>query len=164
MSSRLKRRSRGYGGDSETPAWHQARHQGPTYPGGMGEKDENELGAWLLAQRQKTGLSLRKAAKRAGITHSRLGDLEKGVSHVTLRPTRPRRELAERIAKIYNAPMDQLAEVGGWGRLPEFTDPDLSSLLAAFKPLSNPNRRLVLAIVLAALAVQNDVDLEEVRA
>ena len=110
---------------------------------------EQEFGERLRGLRSEKGLSLRKAAALIGVSHMRLGELEKGISRTTYHRTRPTPELVGRIATAYGEPKDALLELAGYAReRPELSYDD-QLLLDLFHEIELDQRAMVLRIVRA---------------
>lgn len=67
-----------------------------------------QLGPYLKELRDAKGWSLREAAKRTGLSHSYIDDLERGVSRATGKPTSPTVEALKALANGYGIPVMQL--------------------------------------------------------
>jgi transcriptional regulator with XRE-family HTH domain len=117
----------------------------------------SDFGALIKSKRQALGWSLRVAATQIGVSSSRLSEVERGRSYHTDGPTRPSRELVERIAIALRMPPDvALAEAGYPARAPTSLAPDSSRLLALYESLS-PDRK---AVALEIMRVLSDVPAE----
>lgn len=68
----------------------------------------DKLGEYIRTARERRGWSLREAAKRTGIPHSRLFELESGKSSKTGKPVVPTRSNLENLARGYDLPLDHL--------------------------------------------------------
>lgn len=117
---------------------------------------EPDLGAWLKAARLRAGLTGRQAALAAGVDHARLLDLERGLDRNTGRPTRPRRETLERLAKAYGLGFDVVAEAAGVSLPVPLQDPDLDELATLYRSLGAGDRRLAVALVRALAEARCD--------
>jgi len=62
----------------------------------------------LINKRKDLGLSLRKAAKLIGISHSYLNNLEKGIDPNTKAPVNPTPETLSLISKAYKIDYNEL--------------------------------------------------------
>lgn len=68
----------------------------------------SELGEYLREVRKLRGFTLREAAKRTGVAHSRLYDLERGISSKTGLPVIPTKPNLEGIARGYKVDLEGL--------------------------------------------------------
>jgi len=66
------------------------------------------LGAYVRAARRRQGWTLREAARQVGLSHSRLFELESGVSSRTGKPVVPTQANLEALASGYGLPLDHL--------------------------------------------------------
>jgi len=91
---------------------------------------KKELGKFLEDLRVSEGLSLREAAKRSGLSHSYIRDLELGINRKTNAPISPSTDTLEQLAKAYNYPFDKLLEkiVGERTWQEEPINPDIRSV------------------------------------
>ena len=107
-----------------------------------------EFGARVRARRNELRFTVRDAAKRLGISPSRLAAVERGRSYSTDATTRPSRELVERFARIYGLPQDVLLAAAGYdaGVLGELDD-DARHLLIMFNSLPADQKRFALDIM-----------------
>ena len=80
----------------------------------------NQLGQQLKQLRQAKCLTTRGAARALEISPSRLGDFERGTSHVGKYPAVPSRDLLVKMADLYGFPVATLLALAG---LPE-AEPD----------------------------------------
>lgn len=77
-------------------------HQQPTF------------GEYVFQVRQSKGWSLREAAKRVGIAHSRLDEIEKMIDGRTRKPFVPSYVNVVKLAKAYGLPPDDLLRRAGY--------------------------------------------------
>lgn len=77
------------------------------------EKLAKRFGDLIYRLREDKNLSQRAAAKRIGISQSRLVSLEQGVHASTGLPTLPTADVAARIASAYGYPREQLLLLAG---------------------------------------------------
>ena len=82
-----------------------------------------ELGKYLREARHKKNLSLREAAKRIGMSSSRLQEIEASVSKISGKLTKPKPSTLSMIASTYNLPEPMLLDMSGYKKLPDSTDP-----------------------------------------
>jgi transcriptional regulator with XRE-family HTH domain len=107
------------------------------------------FGVRLKELREAKGWTLRRAADHIGISHRRLGELERGQSWGTGNPTRPSRETVVAIAEAYDMPRDFLLELAGFAREhADLTDSE-AMLLATFRSLESAQQALALRLVRA---------------
>lgn len=116
-----------------------------------------ELGEFLRLQRESHGLGLREAAKRIGISHQRLIELERGLSYGTGKATLPRREVVKAIAQAYSLSEALLLTFAG------YAGADLSSLsedhrevLMLFDALPADRKLLAIATLRAFASVARE--------
>ena len=72
----------------------------------------NELGLFLEELRGK--LSLREAAKKSGLSHTYIRDLELGINRKTKAPIRPSADTLKQLAEAYNYPISELLKKAGY--------------------------------------------------
>jgi guanylate kinase/transcriptional regulator with XRE-family HTH domain len=70
-----------------------------------------KLGTFLHSRRREAGIPLAKAAQRAGIGRSTLWIIESGNNPKTGKPSRPSKEILERLAEVLHLSQDELEEV-----------------------------------------------------
>lgn len=106
-------------------------------------RDEARLsehfGTFIFRLRETQGLTVRDAASRMGLTHSRLLNFEHGKDPHTGKPTLPSAEVVVRIAQAYGYPKDRLLILAGY--LPWLVDePAAEGMLEAVQErLGGPN-------------------------
>lgn len=71
----------------------------------------NELGN--LLKKLRGDLSLREAAKKSGVSHTYISDLEKGINRKTKEPITPTAETLKRLSTAYNHPFSDLMYKAG---------------------------------------------------
>lgn len=108
----------------------------------------SDFGAYLKAQREAKGWTLREAAKRIKVSASRLTEIERGKSYHTDHATKPSREVVERIAQAYDLSKDLLLAEAGYdvGPLSELS-PETLRLVRLFESLPLEKRKLALAVL-----------------
>lgn len=112
----------------------------------MADRGER-FGSFIRELRETERLSLRQAAKRIGVTHPRLAELEAGITHATGRPTRPTREMVQRIARTYGVAYDTLLDLAGYAREhSELSDED-ALMLDHFRSLDLRGKRTALRMM-----------------
>ena len=94
--------------------------------------------------RDERGLSLREAARRAGLTFSRLGEWERGTDSHTGKAVLPPREALLRLARVYGVPPEPLLAMAGYRTERDLT-PEEERLLAAFRQLPETERQAAVA-------------------
>jgi transcriptional regulator with XRE-family HTH domain len=109
----------------------------------------DKLGDYIRTARERRGWSLREAAKRTGIPHSRLFELESGKSSKTGKPVVPTKSNLEALAMGYGLPIDNLfalAHFPGYLKSKEgLTGTDLS-VLDLYRSLSPARQSLWVSI------------------
>ena len=112
---------------------------------------EPTLAQTLRELRRREGLTIRDAAKRFGVSHSRLGYFERGRAWGTKRPAVPSREVIERIAEVYGYPRESLLTLAGYTVIepvpaprPSRTDAEAAEIAEIYRRLPEPHRRLLL--------------------
>ena len=110
---------------------------------------EHELsfGLYIGRLRDQRGLSLRQAAKRIGVSFSRLAEWERGADSHTGKPIVPPRQAVLDIARTYAVPGDELLALAGYRTSQEPATPEEVRLLAAFRRLDDAGRAQVLVDV-----------------
>lgn len=111
------------------------------------------LGSKLKALRLAAKLSLREAARRSGVSHARLREIEAGLDHRTKKPVKAPRDLIERLADLYQFPVDALLALARYSveeveaaKPPTEAEIDARELAAICVNLSVGRRRLLLGI------------------
>lgn len=104
------------------------------------------IGDYLKNLREKRGLSIREAARRVGISYTRLQELERGISRTTGKPTSPSTEILIKIAKGYEQPIPVLLEMAGLSPVSQDEHQE-AELIKVFRELSPKGRELALALV-----------------
>lgn len=109
---------------------------------------EHELsfGLHIGRLRDACGLSLRQAAKRVGVSFSRLAEWERGTDSHTGKPVFPPRHAVIDLARVYGAPADELLALAGYRTSLEPATPEEARLLGAFRQLDAPGRQKLLAM------------------
>lgn len=106
------------------------------------------FGKFIKQQRLARGLKLREAAKLAGVSHARLSEIERGAGYHTLRPTRPSREVVERLAIAYGLPVGPLIALAGYEANAAATlAPDVQEVITLYQALGPARQRLALAML-----------------
>lgn len=106
------------------------------------------LGDYLKSLRLDRNLSAREAARRIGISYTRLQEVESGVSRTTGKPTTPKLDLLIKIAKGYDQPLPLLLEMTGLAST-KVNEQQEAELLQTFRSLSSTGRDLVMSLVRA---------------
>ena len=96
----------------------------------------------LYLLRQERGCSLRDAAKRAGISFTRLGEWERGFDTRSHKPIRPSFDGLFRLARAYGIPSDELLHLAGYDL---GMSADERRLLGGFRELPDAKRAKLLA-------------------
>ncbi|MGE5708121.1 MAG: helix-turn-helix domain-containing protein [Bacteroidota bacterium] len=107
------------------------------------------FGDYIRGTRERKGWTLREASIQTGIPHSRLFELEKGVSSKTGKPVLATRQNLEKLAKGYQLPMDQLfalAHFPDYLKVSEGLAVEELAMLDLFRALSPAKQRLWLSI------------------
>lgn len=115
------------------------------------------IGEYLKKLRQERNLSAREAAKRIGISYTRLQELEMGTSRTTGKATSPSTDVLIKIAKGYDQPLPLLLEMAGLSPV----SPDErqeAELLKMFRGLSPRGRDLSVALIRAVQAQERQED------
>lgn len=113
---------------------------------GVGEL--SGFGAQVRAKREMLGWTVRDAAPRLGISRSRLSEIERGQSYSTGNPTRPSRELVEKIAEVYGLPLELLLVLAGYPEeAPLELSPASRDMLVLFERLTPDGQRLALGML-----------------
>lgn len=107
-----------------------------------------EFGKRVKERRQALGLTLREAARRLDLSPSRLGAIERGVAYSTGNATRPRRDLVERVADVFELPRDLLLASAGYvtGAVADL-DEDTRHLVTMFVTLPPERKRIALGFM-----------------
>lgn len=98
----------------------------------MVEPREPTVGEYLQQVRFTKGWSLREAAKRVGLAHSRIDEVEKMIDARTGKTFRPSYVNIVKFAKAYGLPPDQLLKRAGYEPGIELTDHEWR-LISAFR-------------------------------
>lgn len=88
----------------------------------MPEQREPTLGEYLQRVRLEKGWSLREAAKRVGLAHSRVDEVERMIDARTGKPFKPSYINVVRFAKGYGLAPDELLRRAGYEPGIELTD------------------------------------------
>lgn len=116
-----------------------------------------ELGEFLRGQRGNLGLGLREAAKRIGISHQRLIEIERGTSYSTGKTTLPRREVVKAIATAYGLSEPLLLTLAGYAGADLSTlSVDHREVLMLFDALPADRKLLAIATLRAFTSVARD--------
>ena len=104
-----------------------------------------KFGEYIKKTRLEIGLTLRAAAKKIGINHSRLSEIERGTNFRSDTPTTVKREHVLKIAKLYNIPSDFLLKMAGYYAPPLNTGklPEEEEIISMYKELDNAHKELV---------------------
>jgi transcriptional regulator with XRE-family HTH domain len=113
--------------------------------------DSADLHIYLYRVRESLGWSLREAADRAGISFSRLGEIERGRDSHSGKPFVPSYVTLCRLAAAYGLPPAELLRRAGHQPGPELTA-DEWALLDAFRRLGPERRQALLASLEAEAA------------
>lgn len=108
-----------------------------------------KFGEYIKKARLENGLSLRSAATKIGINHSRLSEIEKGTTFRTNTPTTVKREQVLKIAKLYQIPADFLLKLAGYYAPPINSNklPETEELISMYNELDNAHKELVRKMV-----------------
>ncbi|MBO9541100.1 helix-turn-helix transcriptional regulator [bacterium] len=104
------------------------------------------IGEYLKELRHQRNLSAREAAKRIGISYTRLQELENGYSRTTGKPTSPTTDVLIKIAKGYEQPLPLLLQMAGLTPVSQ-DERQEAELLQIFRGLSEKGRNLAVALV-----------------
>lgn len=110
---RIDARTSGVKQGSRTPFVLKTK-QGVLTTLGLMPHQEPTFGDYVFQIRQSKGWSLREAAKRIGIAHSRLDEIEKMIDGRTRKPFVPSYINVVRLAKAYGLPPDELLRRAGY--------------------------------------------------
>lgn len=105
-------------------------------------EQEAGVGEFLRRYRLERGWSFRDAAKRVGIPHSRIDEVEKQVDARTGKRFAPSFKLLLKFAKGYGLPQEELLRLGGYA-LPAELAPDESRLLMLYRTLDAAGRQRI---------------------
>lgn len=109
----------------------------------------SEFGSYIRQARERKALSLRAAARRCGIPHSRLFELETGISSKTGKPVVPTQENIEKLAAGYGVPVDHLFALAffpGYLKAEEGLSSQELGVVALYRELTPGERLLWLTI------------------
>ena len=109
-------------------------------------ENPHDFGTFVYRQRERLGLTLRDAAKAAGISHSRLSEIEAGIDTHTGKQFRPSYHHVIRLARIYEVSPADLLELAGHQPGPELTQEEWT-LLGSFRSLSPEGRAELMALL-----------------
>ena len=101
----------------------------------MAMKKNQPFGEYIYRVRQAKEWSLRDAASRIGIAHSRLDEIEKGIDSHSGKPFVPSYVTVAKIAKAYCLPPDEFFHLAGYQPGIELTDEEWE-LIRGFRCLS----------------------------
>lgn len=104
------------------------------------------IGEYLKKLRQERNLSAREAAKRIGISYTRLQELEMGISRTTGKATSPTTDLLIKIARGYDQPLSLLLEMAGLAPVSPDQEQE-AELIQIFRTLSDQGRDLSIALI-----------------
>lgn len=107
-------------------------------------EQQTSVGLYLGRLRDQAGLSLREAAKRAGVHFTRLGEWERSVDAHTGKPVTPPTDALLRLARVYGVAPEPLLAMAGY-RSGTDPSPEEERLLAAFRQLPEPERAALVA-------------------
>lgn len=93
------------------------------------------FGLYIGRLRDERNLSLRQAAKRVGVSFSRLAEWERGVDSHTAKPVTPPRQVVIDIARAYGVPADELLALAGYRTSIDPVSSEEVRLLVAFRRL-----------------------------
>ncbi len=116
--------------------------------------ESSDLHIFLYRVRETLGWSLREAAEHAGISFSRLGEIERGRDSHSGKPFVPSYVTLCRLAAAYGLPPADLLRRAGHQPGPELTTEEWR-MIDAFRQLPAP-RRAELALALDAECARND--------
>lgn len=102
----------------------------------------HSVGDFIYSIRREKGWTLREAAKRIGIAHSRLDEYEKGFDNHSGKMVVPSYLNVVRISLAYGIPPNESLRLAGYKPGSELK-PDEISLLKVYRSLSEPQRRRV---------------------
>ncbi|HEY9766724.1 MAG TPA: helix-turn-helix transcriptional regulator [Chroococcales cyanobacterium] len=109
----------------------------------------SSFGEYIRAARLQRGWTLRESASKTGLAHSRLHELERGISSKTGNRVIPTPANIEGIALGYDLPVDQLfalAYFPGYLRLVEGLSPEELIVLDLYRALFPARQQLWLSI------------------
>lgn len=105
--------------------------------------ERSELGLYLEELRGK--MSLREAAKRSGLSHTYIRDLEMGINRGTKTAIKPSTESLKALADTYNKPLETLLEKAGYIEEVNITIPnELKTIIDRFNKLEEEDQEIVL--------------------
>ena len=107
-------------------------------------EDSSDLNNFLYRTREKLGWTLREAAERAGISFSRLGEIERGRDSHSGKPIIPSYVTLCRLAAAYDLPPAELLSRAGHKPGPELADNEWR-LLDAYRRLPAPRQDELIA-------------------
>ena len=111
------------------------------------------IGEYLQEVRNNKGWTIREAARRSGISSSRIEEIEHSRSKATGKPTSPTLDLLRKLANAYDLPLTLLLEKAGI--VPSQLDDHLEiELLQVFRRLSTRNKELGIGLLRTVLTSQ----------
>lgn len=113
---------------------------------GIVAEQRDEFGVFIFHERQKRGWTLREAAKAAGISHSRLSELEAGFDTHTHKAFKPGYVQVIRLARAYDLPPEDLLALAGHRPGSELA-PVEWRLVGAYRRLPSAEREELLALM-----------------
>lgn len=106
--------------------------------------ERSELGLYLEKLRGK--MSLREAAKRSGLSHTYIRDLEMGINRGTKTAIKPSTESLKTLADTYNKPLEIILEKAGYIEEVDMTIPnELKTIIERFNKLEEDDRDFLLS-------------------
>jgi transcriptional regulator with XRE-family HTH domain len=112
-------------------------------------EQEPPFGLYIGRLRDERGLSLRQAAKRIGVSFSRLGEWERATDSHTGKAVLPPRAAIVDIARAYGVPADALLALAGYRTSQDPATPDEVQMLSAFRRLPLARQRELLGAIQA---------------
>jgi transcriptional regulator with XRE-family HTH domain len=116
----------------------------------------SDLGKKLRELRLEQRLTQREAARRLGISHTRLTDYESGITHGRNTPAIPNREMLAKMAHLYGFPLDMLLALAGLPAvepprppLPSTVEADAQEAAEICRRLPDDRRRVFMGVVRA---------------
>lgn len=109
------------------------------------DEQETQLGDYIRGLREAKSLSLRKAARIVGVSHSHLAAIEQQRHWLTGKAHRPTYSALVRIAKAYGVPSDCLLTMAGYEPGAELAV-DEAELLREFRKLTQVEQQKLIEI------------------
>lgn len=113
----------------------------------------DELGRKLKELREQRGWTQREAARKLGISNTRLSEFEIGITRTTGRPAIPARETLTKAAEVFGYPLDVLLTLARLpvveptpAPMPSQDEAESRELMETFRLLDAGRKRLLLGI------------------